>query len=147
MFGYEFNVPGRTMLQKYAFHPYVQSLIKTLLKTVAHMDPRKIETNVCPVYPVQSASNIKIPCFFIHCKNDEKVSVEAIKAVYDHAAGPKALWVTNGRNHFDSYFYNPERYVEKVRQFVDQVLAGTWSKTNAQGMVDVDQDDNKKLVG
>lgn len=142
--GYEFLIPGRSILQKYAFHPYVQSLIKTLLKSVAHLDPRKIETNVCPVYPAKSAANLKVPCFFIHCKNDEKVPVDAIKAVYNGAVGPKMLWLTNGRNHYDSYFYNPEKYVERVRQFVDQVMAGQWK--NAKDQLIIEDTDDKKVT-
>ncbi|HEX4069274.1 MAG TPA: alpha/beta hydrolase, partial [Candidatus Babeliales bacterium] len=38
VFGYEFDVPGRDLLEKYAFHPYVQALVKAVLKTVAQLD-------------------------------------------------------------------------------------------------------------
>ena len=38
LLGYEFNVPGKSVLQKYAFHPYVQSFIKILLKAVANIE-------------------------------------------------------------------------------------------------------------
>lgn len=143
LFGYEFKVPGATVLQKYAFHPYVQSLIKMMLKTVANMDPRMIETNVSPVSPAQSVAHIQVPCFFIHCKNDEKVPIAAVKQVYNGAAGPKMLWLTNGRAHYDSYFYNPERYIQQVRLFVDQVLAGQWKSSTEQRIIE-DEDDHVK---
>ena len=51
IFGYEFDVPGKDLLQKYAFHPYVQALVKAVLKTVAQMDATCINTNFCPLYP------------------------------------------------------------------------------------------------
>lgn len=140
LFGYEFTVPGARVLQKYAFHPYVQSLIKMLLKTVANLEPRYVETNVHPVSPAQSVANITVPCFFIHCKNDEKVPVEAVKKVYQGAAGPKMLWLTNGRSHYDSYFYNPERYIQQVRLFIDQVMAGQWRDPKEQRIIE-DKDD------
>lgn len=139
VFGYQFEIPGRTVLQKYAFHPYVQSLIKTLLKSVALMQPRKVETTVFPFYPAKSVAKISVPIFFIHCKHDEKVPVSSIKSLYASAGGPKMLWLTNGRYHYDSYFYNPELYVQRVRQFVDQVMSGQWrNKTEQRFLEDAD---------
>ncbi len=124
LFGYEFSIPGRTLLQKYAFHPYVQSLVKTILKTVAKMDAQNIDLRVYPVNTAESIKKVSVPCFFIHCKHDEKVSVDAIKAVYNGAIGYKKLWLTNGRRHFDSFFYSPEKYTERVREFLEQVVRG-----------------------
>jgi pimeloyl-ACP methyl ester carboxylesterase len=135
VFGYEFRVPGSSILQKYAFHPYVQSLIKMMLKAVAQLEPRHVDTNVSLVVPAQSVTKIKVPCFFIHCKNDEKVPVSAVKEVYKGAAGPKMLWITNGRFHYDSYFYNPERYIYQVRLFIEQVLAGQWNNPAEQRII------------
>ena len=139
-FGYQFEVPGRTILQKYAFHPYVQSLIKTMLKAVALMQPRRVETNVFPFHPARSVAKISVPLFFIHCKSDEKVPVSAIKNLYASAGGPKMLWLTNGRYHYDSYFYNPELYVERVRSFLDQVMSGQWRNKNVQKVLEDGQD-------
>ena len=124
LFGYEFSLPGRHFLQKYAFHPYIQSLVKAVLKTVAQMDTTGVNTNFCPLYPSESAKKITIPAFFIHCKNDQKVSVDQVRKVYEGAAGFKRLWLTDGRRHYDSFVYNPEKYIEKVRQFYNQVLNG-----------------------
>jgi esterase/lipase len=81
---------------------------------------------MCRVYPGESIKKVSVPCFFIHCKNDEKIGVESVKNIYNNAAsGYKKLWITNGRHHFDSYFYAPERYTSEVRQFLAQVLDGT----------------------
>lgn len=124
-FGYEFEVPGRALLQKYAFHPYVQSLVKMVLKTVSKMDSRDVNTFVHPISSAESVKKINIPCFFIHCKNDEKVTVDAIKSIYDGAASDyKMLWLTNGRHHFDSFFYNPEKYAALVNKFIKKVVSG-----------------------
>lgn len=125
-FGYEFSMPGRSLLQKYAFHPHVQAFVKNVLRCVTALNPYDIQINMCRVYPGESVKKISVPCFFIHCKNDERIGVESVKNIYNNAASQyKKLWITNGRHHFDSYFYAPERYTSEVRQFLTQVLDGT----------------------
>lgn len=125
LFGYQFYVPGRQLLHKYAFHPYVQSAIKPLLKIAANMDPRDINVHMCNVKPQESIKKVTIPCFFICCKKDEKISIEAIKSVYDGAAGSKILWLTDGRGHCDSFFREPECYSSWLREFMSAVLDGS----------------------
>lgn len=122
VFGQEFNIPGRETLEKYAFHPYVQSFLKIVLKAVARMDTRNIQTNICPVSPKKSARNIAVPCFFIHCKNDELVPAQAVKNIYERAKGYKTLWVTAGKRHFDSYFSGPEMYSQKIKMFLKGII-------------------------
>jgi len=102
LFGYEFDLPGRQFLQKYAFHPYVQSFIKAMFKAVANFDTHNIQINLRPVRPYLSAKKISAPCFFIHCKKDEKIPIPAVKTIFNNVTGPKRLWITNGRRHFDS---------------------------------------------
>jgi len=123
-FGYSFSLPGRGFLEKYAFHPYVQGLLKTVLKTVANMDATATNTYIYPVSPADSIKNVTVPCFFIHCQNDEKVPAQAALRIFDGAQGFKRLWLTEGRRHFDSFFYNPEKYVYKITRFIEKVLAG-----------------------
>lgn len=119
IFGYTFDFPGKGFLERYAFHPHVQSLVRILLKAIVNIDPRDVQIQVQPFHPGISAKKIDIPVLFIHCKKDKKVSVEAIKEVYNNTASAyKVLWLTNGRGHFDSYFYNPERYTDRVREFL-----------------------------
>jgi len=125
--GYKINIPGRSLLEDYVFHPYVQSLVKKLLKAIAQLDSRNINTYICEVSPKELIKKVDIPCFFIHCKNDKRIPVDAIKGMFDNAAGPKLLWLTPGRWHFDSYFYNPEGYTERVRTFLKDVLANNMS--------------------
>ncbi len=121
-FGYEFPLPGRSLLQKYAYSNSVQSMLKFALKTVAHMDACQVETCIRPVNTVEAMSKIKIPVLMIGCRKDEKAPLSAVKEVYNAACGFKRLWVTNGRNHFDSYFFNPEKYIYKVRSFVYKIM-------------------------
>jgi pimeloyl-ACP methyl ester carboxylesterase len=145
--GYEFEFPCKEFLQQYAFHPYVQALIKTLLKAVANMDTRNIAVSVHPVYPQESAKKISAPCLFVHCKNDEKVPVEAVMKVFEGTTGYKKLLLTNGRRHFDSYFYNPEDYVRRINKFLTNVVAGTLdTKVNKQKIIEDKEDIHKDIV-
>lgn len=124
VFGYSMGLPCKTLLANYAFNPYVQSFLKSLLKTVAKLDPTAVNTRIFPVNPADAIKEVSVPCFFIHCRNDEKVPVQAICNVYDNAKGFKRLWVTDGRHHFDSFFYNPEAYCYKINKFIGKVLDG-----------------------
>jgi len=137
IFGYEFNIPGKSILQKYVFHPYVQSFVKAFLRAVANFDSRNIRTFMSPLRPSESMKKISIPCLLIHCKNDEKISVDSIKTVYYNACSKyKKLWVTNGRSHYDSFFYNPEKYAQKVRSFTNKVVTGAIYKKNKHRIVE-----------
>lgn len=121
-FGYEFKMPGSSLLQKYAFHPHVQAFVKNVLRCISTLDPRNIQINMCRVYPGESIKKVSVPCLFIHCKNDERINVQAARNIYNNAASKyKILHITNGRSHFDSYFYAPEKYTSWVREFLEDV--------------------------
>ncbi len=124
VFGYKFDMPCKKLLQKYAYNPYMQPLIKTIFKAVARLDGTRTNTQFCHVVPAESVKKINVPCFFIHCRNDEKISVKQVKKVYGGAGGYKRLWITNGRRHFDSIFYNPEQYIARTNDFLSEVLTG-----------------------
>ncbi len=144
LLGYEFELPGKEFLQQHVFHPYVQAMIKAVLKTVSNMDTKNITTNVCPVYPQESIKRVSVPCFFIHCKKDEKVPIEAVKTIYENAGSAyKKLWLTNGRRHYDSFFYNPELYTELVNEFLVQMLSNDTTTTlQAQKIIEDNENDN-----
>lgn len=126
LFGYTFDVPGKALLERFAFNPYVQSMLKSLLKTIAQLDATAINTFIYPTDPIDYVRNIKVPCLFIHCINDEKVPPKASKDLFDNVKGYKRIWFTHGRRHFDSIFYNPEKYIYKVNTFVEDVLSGKY---------------------
>lgn len=140
--GYEFGIPGWNMLKPYVLHPYVQQMVKTILKTVAHIKHTNIDLQVPQFSPADSISKVKVPCFFIHCKNDETVPLDFIKNVYKGAQGYKKLWITSGRRHFDSYFYNPEKYTHKIRSFIERYLAGEFSQQSNK----IKEDSNNLFV-
>jgi esterase/lipase len=121
-FGYDFKMPGCSLLQKYAFHPHVQAFVKNVLRCITTLDPRNIQINMCRVYPAESIKKVSVPCLFIHCKNDERINVQAARNIYNNSASKyKILRITNGRSHFDSYFYAPEKYTSWVREFLQAV--------------------------
>jgi pimeloyl-ACP methyl ester carboxylesterase len=135
--GYDFSIPACNLLQKYAFHPYVQALIKGILKAVSTLDTKNIDVRIYPISPVESIQKVHVPCFFIHCKYDEKITVDAVKSVYSSAdTDYKVLWLTNGRRHFDSYFYNPERYVKEIRTFIDKAVNGSLDKEKVARIIE-----------
>lgn len=129
LFGYEVEMPGREWMQKYAYTPFVQTMLKVAFKAVAKLDGVSINTYMYQTSPVDSIEKVNVPCYFIACKNDEKVPVEAVTSVYAGAKGFKRLWITNGRRHFDSLFYNPEKYFYKVNKFVTKVVDGALNKS------------------
>lgn len=144
LFGYEFSIPGRSLLEKYVFHPYVQSLVKVILKTVARMNTRNINMFIYPIYPAESIKKISAPMLLIHCKNDEKVPVTSIKRIYKNAASTyKKLWITAGRRHYDSYFYNPEEYTRRVRKFAGLAVSGELITKKREKIIEYDE--NKSI--
>lgn len=122
IFGYEFTIPGTSILERYAFHPYVQPILRALFKAFANMDTRDINTRLSPVSALDAVKKIRVPLLFIACKNDETVPASDVQDIYANAPGYKRLWITNGRRHFDSLFYNPETYINRVLTFIDTVL-------------------------
>lgn len=132
LFGYKFPMPGRSFLKKYAYNWYVQSLLKTALKTVAQMDTSQVMTHMVPIDAVEAAHKISIPTFLIVCKKDSKAPPSAVKKIYDALGGYKRLWITNGRFHFDSFFSSPEEYAYRVRRFIEKFLNNEFEKAEQQ---------------
>lgn len=126
LLGYEFDMPGKRLLERCAYHPYVQPLVRFAFRLMSNMDTEKIKTNFMHVDSLASMGSIKVPCLIIHCKNDEHISVDAVKSLYDAAQGKKQLRITNGRGHFDSFFYTPERYASWINEFLVHALAGSF---------------------
>ena len=119
-FGYELRMPA--FVEKYKYHPYVQSFLQAYLKLKIKWDTRHVQLRAKPFNPVELAEQITVPCFFIYCKNDDKIPTDAVRNIYEAVNGPKDIWETEGRCHFDSYFFNPEQYAHKVRTFIELVL-------------------------
>jgi len=125
LFGYNFTFPGSFLLKKYVYHPYVQSLLKLMLKIIAQMDATKIDTVIKPVSPKEAIKGVKVPFLLIACHNDDKAPPLAVTEIYKNALESpfKRLWISSGRRHFDAFFANPEKYIYKVRRFFDLILS------------------------
>jgi pimeloyl-ACP methyl ester carboxylesterase len=133
LFGYQFSIPGRDVLQRYAFHPYIQSLLKMMLKAVAHMDSKDIATRVFPISPSESIAQVKVPTMLIYCKNDEKVTVDAMKTIFDNCGALwKMIWISTGRRHFDTVFYRTRDYEEMVQNFMRKFENGELNKPHKE---------------
>lgn len=137
LFGYTFEFPGKSILARYAYNSFAQSCIKRLLRAITHIDVMQTNTQLYPFSPSEAAKKITVPCFFIHCKKDEKVPIHAAESLFDNVQGYKRLWITDGRKHYDSIFFNPEKYTYKVNAFIQAVLNGqTHTKQQEKIVVD-----------
>lgn len=125
---YTFDLPGKEYLERNAFSPYVQSFLKLAFKLMARMDATATNTQLMELSPRDLIKQVTVPCFFIHCAHDDKISVQSLQNVYMNAPGFKRLWITDGRRHFDSFFYTPERYRYKVNKFITMILDGSYTK-------------------
>lgn len=122
---YEVAIPGRHLLEQYAFHEYVQPFLLFCLKMFANMDSTRIMTTPKAIMPQESIKKVKIPCFFVTCIADNRVPFDAVFTDYTNAAGIKRLWLTKGKRHFGSIFHNPELYKEVLNQFIADILSGS----------------------
>lgn len=141
--GYEFGLPGKGLFQRYAYNPYVQEIIKKALKikTSSTDNSASISVSMVPIDTVQAARACNIPSFVMVCKKDNKAPVSAAYEIYRALPNVKRLWITNGREHFDSFFFNPEKYGYKVVHFIEEVLDGTIKK-NPEA-IDIDGPDQE----
>jgi pimeloyl-ACP methyl ester carboxylesterase len=124
LFGYDFSFPGLHLFKKYIYHPYVQELFKFFLRVVAHIDTTRILTVLRPISPEDAIRDVEIPFMLITCYNDEKAPPKAVGSIYKNAISSpfKRLWVAPGRNHCDSFFANPEKYIYKIRAFIRKII-------------------------
>jgi pimeloyl-ACP methyl ester carboxylesterase len=126
IYGTKIDLPGRCFIKKYIYEPRMQSILKAALKTVAHTGTNDTLTCIEPVCPLMYAHQITVPTLFIACKGDDKSPVSAVRALYDQVCAYKRLWITHGRCHFDSFFYQPEKYMYKIQKFIQDILSGVF---------------------
>ena len=136
-FGYQFYLPGSTLLESYAFNPYVQPFLQMLLRLKSSLNTKQINTFAKLTSPAESIKKVTVPCFFVVTKKDEKVSVNEVKQVYEnHPPGYKRLWVANGREHCDAILYNPEKYEHEINQFIEDILKGKGKRISEEIIYD-----------
>lgn len=118
LFGKKFTIPGKDFIMHHMYDETLQTLTDFLFRIITQLDSKKVSTKFVKVMPIESVKSITVPCLFIHCENDKKVPVEAVKRLYDEKQGFKRLWITPGKGHFGSYQHNPELYWYKVNKFL-----------------------------
>ena len=121
--GIDILLPLRTLLKKAMYSPFVDMILKALLRLVG-LDGTPVSTCLKPVSPIESIKHVTVPCLIIGCSQDETTPVEAFEAVYENAAtDQKELWIVDGHGHLDTFFHKPEEYIHKVRDFLTRILS------------------------
>lgn len=144
LLGYSFGLPAQKFLHKYFFN--TQAYLKHFLRSSPKFAAQAVDLNIEEVNPGKSAENITVPTLVITCINDEKVPLESVQEVYSRLASSyKQFWVTNGRRHFDSLFYNPEMYMYRVLRFIEKYLQGKLKRAEPYAKTFVDIPDNFTL--
>lgn len=123
LFGRKYRLPGKNLIMKSLYNPYLSPVVKKFFKWVTGFNPYQIPTKFVHVAPIESAANIKVPCLFFSCVKDNKVPVEAVRRLYQSVDSPfKRMWITHGFKHCSSFISNPDLYWYKVNSFVRKVL-------------------------
>jgi pimeloyl-ACP methyl ester carboxylesterase len=63
------------------------------------------------------------PMLFIHGERDGYIPVEQSQLLYEHARGPRSLWVVPGAKHNQSVTARPAYYAKRTVAFFDEHLA------------------------
>ncbi len=123
IFGMDVLLPLRTLLKKAMYSPFVDRILKVLLRLVG-LDGTPVSTCLKPVSPIESIKHVTVPCLIIGCSQDETTPLEAFEKVYENAAtDQKELWIVDGHGHLDTFFHKPEEYIYKVRDFLTRIVS------------------------
>ena len=125
LFGRQFTIPGQQFLLDHMYDQSAQAITNFLFKAITQLDSKKVATKFVRVVPIESVKKITVPCFFIHCENDKKVTISDVQSLYNNKPGFKRLWITQGKAHFGSYQNNPELYWYKVNKFLTKLRERT----------------------
>jgi len=123
LFGKTITIPGKDFLIDHMYDDYLQSITNYLFEKITALDPNKVATKFVKVCPAESVKKITVPVFFIHCENDKKVPIKAVERLYENKPGYKRLWITQGKGHFGSYSFDPDRYWYKINKFLIKFLS------------------------
>lgn len=129
IFGQRYKLPGKKLLMKALYSPYLRLIVKRFFARVTGINPHLVPTKFVPVIPLEYAHEIKIPCMFITCENDKSVTADRVLRLYDAVKSPyKRLWITHGPKHCGSCLAHPELYSYKVNRFIKTALDESWSQ-------------------
>jgi len=121
--GRYYKIPGKSLIMKSLYNERLSPFVKYIFKLVTGFNPNQTPTKFVHVAPIDSASNIKVPCLFFACVKDNKVPVDAVRRLYHAVDSPfKRMWITQGIKHCSAYLTNPEIYWYKMNKFIKKVL-------------------------
>lgn len=121
--GKDRKFPGKAVIMKMLYNEKMSPVVKKFFRWASGMNPYLIPTKFVPVIPIENATNITVPCFFISCECDKSVHVDSVMRLYDAVQSSfKRLWITKGLKHCGSCLAQPELYTYKVNKFIHAVL-------------------------
>ncbi|RST57890.1 alpha/beta fold hydrolase [Siminovitchia terrae] len=108
------NMPVWTDLPNFPFTP----LILTIIPMMADIDLEEAS-------PISVLDKISPrPILFIHNKGDESIPYTESEMMVKKDPEHFTLWLTEGKGHVKSFEQNSKEYVEEVKGFLDDALAG-----------------------
>lgn len=72
--------------------------------------------------PLSAVKNAKVPILFIHGGADDFVPTKMVYELYDACCTEKDLLIVENAIHAQSFFTNPEKYKQKVTEFIGRFL-------------------------
>ena len=126
--GYDIPIPGRKILERYSYNAIAQRVITIMFRLFAGFETSQFKIWIRKVVPSEAIKKVDVPVFIIGCMNDEKIPIDSFLKVYKSSKNYKRCWLTDGRRHCDSFFFNPEKYGHKVNKFIERVLSGDAQK-------------------
>lgn len=127
--GKTYTLPGRNCILKALYKERLHPVTKMFFRCATGMSTNVAQTKFVPVIPLEKAPNITIPCFFVSCETDNKVTPECVRRLYDAVQSPyKRQWVTRGPGHCKSCLSQPEMYCYRINEFILQALNKSWTE-------------------
>jgi len=75
------------------------------------------------VSPLSAVRKIGVPILFIHGTDDPRVPYKASESLFQHAAGPKELFVVQGAHHTDVWKVGGTEYEQRLLRFLEKISA------------------------
>lgn len=123
IFSKKYKLPGKTLIMKALYNERWKPIIRRVFRFATGFDPDAIPTRYVRVAPIDTAKDIKVPCFFISCAKDKKVPFDSVKRLYHAVDAPfKRMWITQGIMHCSAYLTNPELYWYNMNKFIRKVF-------------------------
>lgn len=73
--------------------------------------------------PISKVNSLSSPLFVISGTADAHTTESETRQIFERAKQPKQLWLAEGLAHQDIYKARPERYKEKVLEFLDRYMS------------------------